>query len=158
MDLWRWRVLSGDKDETALATRLDELFRRCRPGGSRWTNDQVSAEVKKINSNVRVSGAYLSALRTGKRTRPSPELLAALAKFFGVSPAYFFDPHRADHISQQLAVLDQMSQAGVRAVALRAIGLPTEALGAMATVLDQMRKAQGLPPVEEKAECYDSNS
>jgi transcriptional regulator with XRE-family HTH domain len=128
----------------------------------RWTNDQVAAEIKKINPKIRVGGAYLSALRTGARTRPSPELLAALAKFFGVSPAYFFDPHRASHISQQLAVLDQMSQAGVRAVALRAVGLPVETLGAMATVLDQMRKAQGLPPVteqdKEQAKGYGDNS
>jgi thiamine monophosphate synthase len=72
-----------------------------------------------------------------------------LAKFFGVSPAYFFDPDRAERVSQQLTALDQMSQAGVRAVALRAVGLPAESLGAMAAVLDQMRKAQGLPPVEE---------
>ncbi len=136
-------------DGAALAERLDELFRKSRPGGSRWTNDQVAAEIKKANPDIRVSGAYLSALRTGKRTRPSPELQVALAKFFGVSPAYFFDPDRAERVIQQLTVLDQMSQAGVRAVALRAVGLPAENLGAMAAVLDQMRKAQGLPPVEE---------
>jgi transcriptional regulator with XRE-family HTH domain len=136
-------------DGAALAERLDELFKKSRPKGLRWTNDQVAAEIKKSNPDIRVSGAYLSALRTGKRTRPSPELQVALAKFFGVSPAYFFDPDRAERVSQQLTALDQMSQAGVRAVALRAVGLPAESLGAMAAVLDQMRKAQGLPPVEE---------
>jgi ESX-1-secreted protein regulator len=154
--------LSAGESEPTLAVRLDELFRRSRPGGLRWTNDQIAAEVKEINPKIRVSGAYLSALRTGARTRPSPELLAALAKFFGVSPAYFFDPDRAGQISQQLAVLDQMSQAGVRAIALRAVGLPAETLGAMATVLDQMRKAQGLPPVteqvKERVKDYDDKS
>jgi transcriptional regulator with XRE-family HTH domain len=136
-------------DRTLLAKRLDELFQRGRPGGARWTNDEVATEIKKLDPNIRVSGAYLSALRTGKRTRPSPELQLALAKFFGVSPAYFFDPKRAEQISHQLATLDEMRQAGVRAIALRAVGLPAESIDAMTVILDQMRRLQGLPPVQE---------
>jgi transcriptional regulator with XRE-family HTH domain len=121
-----------------------------RPQGRPWTNDEVAAEIKKSAPTVKVSGAYLSAIRNGKRLQPSHDLLIALAKFFGVAPAYFFDPDGADRISRQLAALDELRQAGVRSIALRAIGLPTDSMDAVTAVLDQMRKLQGLPPVPEE--------
>src|SRR5690348_6230445 len=109
--------------ESVLAERLDHLFRNSRPGGRRWTNDEVAEELKTRNPKIRVSGAYLSALRTGKRLHPSPELQMALAEFFGVAPAYFFDRDHADRVSAQLAALEELNQAGVRGLALRAVGL-----------------------------------
>jgi transcriptional regulator with XRE-family HTH domain len=136
-------------DEPVLAERLNDLFQTSRPQGRSWTNDDVAAELKKANPGLRVSGAYLSALRTGKRGRPSPELLTALAKFFGVAPAYFFDRDYADQATRQLAMLDELNKAGVRSIALRAVGLPSESLEAVRAVLDQIRKSQGLPPVED---------
>jgi len=141
--------MAQDKGESALAERLDGLFRSSRPQGRTWTNDDVAAELKQSHPRLRVSGAYLSALRTGKRERPSPELLDALATFFGVSPAYFYDRDHADQTTRQLAMLDELHQAGVRSIALRAVGLPPESLDAVTAVLDQIRKLQGLPPVDD---------
>lgn len=138
--------MAQKKDEPVLAERLDGLFRSSRPRGRSWTNDEVATELKRAHPGLRVSGAYLSALRTGKRERPSRELLEALAGFFGVTAAYFFDRDHADQVSRQLAMLDELHQAGVRSVALRAVGLPPESLQAVIAVLDQIRKLQGLPP------------
>ncbi len=139
--------MSAEPD--GLAERLDTLFRTSRPHGRRWTNDEVAANLKAANPTLRVSGAYLSAIRTGKRANPSPDLLQSLATFFGVSPAYFVDPDHADTTARQLAMLDELRQSGVRSIALRAVGLPEESLHAVAAVLDEIRKAQGLPPVGE---------
>ncbi|QUQ66638.1 helix-turn-helix domain-containing protein [Kutzneria sp. CA-103260] len=141
--------MAQDKGESVLAERLDGLFRSSRPRGRTWTNDEVATELKAVNPGLRVSGAYLSALRTGKRERPSRELLDALAAFFGVAPAYFYDRDHADQTSRQLAMLDELHQAGVRSIALRAVGLPPESLDAVTAVLDQIRKLQGLPPVDD---------
>ncbi len=135
-----------------LAARLNALFRTSRPGNRRWANDEVAEAIKKANPGIRVSGAYLSAIRTGKRTRPSPELQVALADFFGVSPAYFFDADYAKQANAELAALDELSQAGVRGVALRAIGLSQDNLGMIMAVLDQVRKQQGLPPAQDDDE------
>lgn len=140
----------SDERDSLLAHRLDDLFRLSRPAGRQWTNNEVASEIRKANPDIKVGGAYLSALRGGTRKNPSPALLAGLAKFFGVSPAYFFDSDQADRVSQQLAALDEIRRAGVKSIALRAIGLPAESLDAMAAVLDQMRKLQGLPPVREE--------
>ncbi|MEU5693423.1 helix-turn-helix transcriptional regulator [Actinosynnema sp. NPDC020468] len=141
--------MPAEDSGSILAARLDTLFRTSRPGDRRWTNDEVAEEIKRDNPGLRVSGTYLSALRTGKRVRPSPELQVALARFFGVSPAYFIDPDYADRVDSQLAVLDEFRQAGVRAVALRSIGLPPESLEMITAVLDQIREQRGLPPVRE---------
>jgi hypothetical protein len=46
-------------------------------------------------------------------------------------------------------MLDELNKAGVRSIALRAVGLPSESLEAVRAVLDQIRKSQGLPPVED---------
>jgi transcriptional regulator with XRE-family HTH domain len=141
--------VDGSQPESPLAERLDHLFRNSHPQGRRWTNDEVAAAIKAKNPDIRVSGAYLSALRTGKRLRPSPEIQVQLAEFFGVSPAYFFDRNHAERVDAQLAALEGLSEARVRAVALRAVGLPAESLEAITAMLDQVRKLQGLPPVEE---------
>lgn len=141
--------MAHDNGEFVLAEQLDSLFRSSRPQGRSWTNDEVAAELKKRTPGLRVSGAYLSALRTGKRERPSYDLLEALAKFFGVAPAYFFDRDHAERTTKQLAMLDEMHQAGVRSIALRAVGMPPESLAAVKTMLDQIRKLQGLPEVED---------
>lgn len=141
--------MSSVEGGPVLAERLDALFRTSRPGGRSWPNGEVATELKKTNPGLRVSGAYLSALRTGKRVHPSPDLLAALARFFGVSIAYFFDPDHADRVRSQLAALDELRQAGVRAVTLRAVGLPSESLEAITAILDELRRQQGLPPVKE---------
>ena len=141
--------MAQDNGESVLAERLDSLFRSSRPQGRSWTNQEVATELRKRNPALRVSGAYLSALRNGKRERPSYDLLEALAKFFGVAPAYFFDRDYADRTATQLAMLDELHQAGVRSIALRAVGLSPESLEPVRAVLDQIRKLQGLPDVDD---------
>ncbi|WP_116198527.1 helix-turn-helix domain-containing protein [Amycolatopsis circi] len=140
----------GDVRPT-LASRLDDLFRTVRPQGRHWTNAEVAAELKRASPELKAGAVYLSQLRTGKRTNPSQELLAALAKFFGVSVAYFFDDEVAGSVLSELAAVEAMRQAGVRAVAMRAAGMREENLQAITTIMDQYRKMQGLPPVTDEA-------
>ncbi|GGK13913.1 hypothetical protein GCM10010124_03100 [Pilimelia terevasa] len=139
--------MTTNEDRPALARRLDLLFRQARPDGRRWTNDEVARELKARHPSLRVTGAYLSALRTGRRTEPSSALLQALAAFFGVSPAYFVDEAHAERVAAQLAALEALKETGVRGVALRAAGLPQASLDTIVAVLDQIRRTHGLPPV-----------
>ncbi|MFI9504880.1 helix-turn-helix domain-containing protein [Nocardia sp. NPDC052566] len=142
-------IESGPERSASLAERIDLLFRLSRPAGRFWTNDEVAVEVKRIDPSVRASGAYLSALRNGKRTNPSQSLLSAVCRFFGVPDTYLTDQQAAGSISQQLAVLDTARRTGVHAIALRAVGLNDESLATVAAVLDHIRELQGLPPVDE---------
>jgi transcriptional regulator with XRE-family HTH domain len=141
--------MSEADERPPLAARLDALFRTARPRGKKWTNAEVAAELKAVSPDLKVGAVYLSQLRTGKRTNPSQELLAALARFFGVSVGYFFDEKIAESVLTELASIEAMRQAGVRAVAMRAAGLPEESLQAITAILDQYRQMQRLPPVTD---------
>lgn len=141
--------MSESDERPPLAARLDALFRTARPRGKKWTNAEVAAELKAVSPDLKVGAVYLSQLRTGKRTNPSQELLAALARFFGVSVGYFFDEKIAESVLTELASIEAMRQAGVRAVAMRAAGLPEESLQAITAILDQYRQMQRLPPVTD---------
>ncbi|MET9799541.1 helix-turn-helix domain-containing protein [Streptomyces sp. NPDC006368] len=139
--------MSETDDRPVLAVRLDNLFKTVRPKGKHWTNAEVAEELKRANPELRVGGVYLSQLRTGKRSNPSPDLLAALARFFGVSVAYFFDDEIAESVLSQVAAIEALREAGVRAVAMRAAGMKRENLQAITAIMDQYRQMQGLPPV-----------
>jgi ESX-1-secreted protein regulator len=141
--------VADNEHRPLLTERLNDLFTNVRPKGRHWTNAEAAAELKRISPELKVGAVYLSQLRTGKRTNPSPELLAALAKFFGVSVAYFFDEELADSVRAQLAVVEAMREVGVRAVAMRAAGMKEENLQAIAMIMDQYRQMQGLPPVAD---------
>src|SRR5208283_3075416 len=89
---------------------------------------------------------YLWQLRKGLRDNPTRNHLAALARFFGVSPAYFFDDDAAEVVDAQLSLLAAMRDASVRSVALRAAGLSVESLAAVQVVIDHARRLEGLEP------------
>ncbi|GAA1482163.1 hypothetical protein GCM10009624_26030 [Gordonia sinesedis] len=130
-----------------LAARLNSLIRRHSTEHGTLTNGQLAAALKADDPGLKVSGAYLSALRTGKRTRPSAELQVALARYFDVPVSYLVDP--AAGVDGRVPHLDQMDQLGVRSIALRAAGLDQESLSTVVAVLDHVRRLQGLPPVDD---------
>ncbi|MDA5281679.1 helix-turn-helix domain-containing protein [Streptomyces sp. NPDC054904] len=147
--------MSETDERPVLAVRLDNLFKTVRPKGKHWTNAEVADELKRVNPDLKAGGVYLSQLRTGKRANPSPDLLAALAKFFGVSVAYFFDDEVAESVLSEVAAIEALRQAGVRSVAMRAAGMKKENLQAITAIMDQYRQMQGLPPVTDPSEPAD---
>lgn len=109
-----------------LADRLNELFRTVhRPGSTElWNNETAAAEISRTGPTV--SAAYLSQLRTGKRSNPSARHLAALAGIFQVHIGSFFPPgvagfHAriggASPLAERLTtLLDGVSPAGVATI------------------------------------------
>ncbi|MGW7042544.1 helix-turn-helix domain-containing protein [Streptomyces avermitilis] len=131
----------------SLAERLDHLF-KTDPRGP-FTNDRVADALQEAGGPT-ASGTYLWQLRTGRRGNPTKNHLEALAKFFGVPVAYFFDDSIAEQVNTQLETLNRLKEAGVQSVALRAIGLSRESLDPVLALLDQVRRLEGLPPEPEQ--------
>ncbi|MFJ2578163.1 XRE family transcriptional regulator [Kitasatospora aureofaciens] len=88
------------------------------------------------------STTYLWQLRTGRRDNPTKRHLEALARFFRVPPAYFFDDEQSGRIAEELALLEALRDAGVREVALRAVTLSPEGLGTISDMIEAIARRE----------------
>ena len=127
-----------------LAAKLDRLFKVVHPPDrDEYTHEEVATALRERGGPT-ISATYLWQLRKGVRDNPTKKHLEALADFFGVSPAYFFDDEAAERIDAELQLLVAMRDASVRGVALRAAGLSPETLGAIKGVIERARRLEGL--------------
>ena len=132
------------KGRRTLAERVDHLFRTIHPGSrGEYTFEEVARNLK-ARGGPTVSATYLWQLRKGLRDNPTKRHLEALADFFGVPPAYFFDDAVSARIDAELDLLAAMRDASVRQIALRAAGLSPESLGAIAEMIERVRQLEGL--------------
>ncbi|GAA3434825.1 helix-turn-helix domain-containing protein [Kutzneria kofuensis] len=140
--------MADDIARGALATKVNHLFSVVRPAsGAEYTFDEV-AEAIRAQGGPTISATYLWQLRKGLRDNPTKRHLEALAGFFGVPPAYFFDDAEAERIDAELALLSALRDAPVRQIALRARGLSTKSLEAISDMVDRVRELEGLPDPE----------
>ncbi|MBL1090819.1 MULTISPECIES: helix-turn-helix domain-containing protein [Streptomyces] len=134
-----------------LAERLNHLFAHMHPPGAPYTNAYVAEEISagtEEYGGVRVTEQYLSMLRNGKRTNPSPELLRALAKFFAVPVGYLLgdlSQPQVARVEEEVRFLAAMRDQRVRAIALRSVGLPPEVQDSLTTIISQFRQQMNLP-------------
>ncbi len=129
----------------ALAARVDHLFRTVRASdGGEYTFEEV-AEAIKARGGPTISASYVWQLRKGQRDNPTKRHLEALAEFFGVPPAYFFDDAAAARIDAELALLTALRNTPVRQIALRATGLSEKSLATIADMVERVRELEGLP-------------
>ncbi|MEV0276990.1 helix-turn-helix transcriptional regulator [Streptomyces sp. NPDC050610] len=157
-------AVGGDRSagagESPLAERLNYLFASMHPPGAPYTNGHVADRISTGTDEyggVSVTEQYLSMLRNGRRANPSPDLLRALAKFFGVPVGYLLgdlSPSQAERVEEEVRFLTAMRDQRVRAIALRSVGLPPEVQDSLTTIIGQFRRQMNLPadPPETGAE------
>ncbi|GII83792.1 secretion protein EspR [Sphaerisporangium siamense] len=128
-----------------LAEQLDHLFRSVRqPDGTTYSYEQAAREITRRGTPV--SHTTLWKLRTGRTDDLSVSHLVAIADFFGVEPAYFFDDAYAAQANVRLELLPAMKDAGVRRIAMRAAGLSHSSIENIANMIAHLRTLEGLPP------------
>jgi transcriptional regulator with XRE-family HTH domain len=136
-------------EHRTLADKLEYLFRTVRePGRREYTNEEVAAAVAR-DQGVTISASYIWYLRTGQRDNPTFKHLNALARFFGVPPAYFFDEDTSARVEAELGLLTAMKDTGVRDIALRAAGLSPKSLDTINDIINHVRDLEGLPPYQD---------
>lgn len=98
-----------DTVNRSLADKLNHLFASVKPqGGQEYSNEHVASEISA--TGITISQSYIWQLRKGKKDNPTIKHLQALAEFFGVPVAYFFDDDVADRIDHQLEQLQAEQQ------------------------------------------------
>jgi transcriptional regulator with XRE-family HTH domain len=136
-------VTDGDtKPPTTLADKINKLFTIIRtPDGAQHTNNEVAVACRETTGES-FSATYLWQLRTGRRENPTKRHLEALATFFDVPVAYFFDDNQGKQIQAELELLAALRNAEVCNVALRAANLSPEGLGMVKDIIDTIVKRE----------------
>lgn len=138
-----------------LAEKLDHLFRTVHPRGRGPYGYAEVAKALEERGGPTVSATYIWQLRTGARANPTKRHLEALADFFGVSPAYFFDDAEAARIDARLLLLATLRDSGARQIAARLPGLSDTSIEVLADMVTHLRQLEGLtdqPPEQAPAE------
>lgn len=93
-----------EQDHGSLADKLNRLFATVKPVGDReYSNEYVASAIGA--RGITLSQSYIWQLRKGKKTNPTLKHLQALADFFGVPAAYFFDDDVTRRVEGQLETL-----------------------------------------------------
>ena len=145
---------AGEKSTPALRTLADKvnwLIDRAHPAGrGSYSNNEIAALVKDATGED-VSYTTIWKLRNGQAQNPQKRLIEALAKTFGVPPAFFFDDYheQAGMLKEQVELLALVRDARISSAQLRAIlELSPEARQAIvslveATARDDPRRHRG---------------
>lgn len=138
---------------TSLSQKLDNLFRTVHPSErGEYTFEEVAEEIR-ARGGPTISATYIWQLRKGIRDNPTKKHLEALAGFFGVPPAYFFDNEAAARIDAELDLLVALRDGPVRELALRAFGLSADSLATIRSMVERVRELENLP--EHQGEAAD---
>jgi transcriptional regulator with XRE-family HTH domain len=137
-------VPAPEPEPTSLAAKIDKLFQVVRkPSREQYSHDEVARACREATGES-FSTTYLWQLRTGRRDNPTKRHLEALAQFFQVSPAYFFDDEQSAKIAEELELLGALRDAGVRNVALRAVTLSPAGLDTISDMIDAIARREAI--------------
>ena len=106
-----------------LADKVNWLIDRAHPAGrGSYSNNEIAALVKDATGED-VSYTTIWKLRNGQAQNPQKRLIEALAKTFGVPPAFFFDDYheQAGMLKEQVELLALVRDARISSAQLRAI-------------------------------------
>ncbi|ATL71160.1 helix-turn-helix domain-containing protein [Nocardia terpenica] len=88
-------------EDGGFAEKLNYLFTTVTPSeGLEYSNPHVASAISA--TGVPISQSYIWQLRTGRKDNPTLKHVQALANFFGVPAAFFFDDAVTDQVSQRL--------------------------------------------------------
>jgi transcriptional regulator with XRE-family HTH domain len=143
-------VPAPEPEPTSLAAKIDKLFQVVRkPNREQYSHDEVAKACREATGES-FSTTYLWQLRTGRRDNPTKRHLEALAQFFQVSPAYFFDDEQSARIAEELELLGALRDAGVRNVALRAVTLSPAGLDTINDMIDAIARREAIRDGESR--------
>lgn len=130
-------------ENSTLAARVDHLLATVHPSGrGPYSYDQIADGIR-AQGGPTISAQYLNQLHRGRRDNPTKQHLEALAKFFGVPVAYFFDDTQAALVDEEIALLSVIRDKEVKDLALRTLELSAEARRSVAAIIEELSQYEG---------------
>ncbi|MER7683126.1 helix-turn-helix domain-containing protein [Streptomyces sp. NPDC096934] len=136
------------------ADRLNMLFEDSPRFGHPVTQAEVADDL--TAGGWRMSRPYLSQLRRGLRTSPSPDVVAVLADYFGVDHDYFFRPAGSESTDAS-AVIDRLEQGPLRRLLSCVDGLSESSAGLVLDMAERLRRAEKCPAITAGDGCHQKN-
>lgn len=134
---------SGRQD--TVAARLSHLFETVHPKGRKpYTLEEAARGINEKAGRQVVSVSSLSRLKTGARTSPAFDTIAAIADWFGVPPGYFTSTDVAARVDSQLELAKTLQDTTVAAIAMRSAGLSERSLRAILAMVENARSLEDL--------------
>jgi len=129
-----------------LADKVNWLIDRAHPAGrGPYSNAEVIALIEKVTGE-QFSHTTIWKLRNGQAANPQMRLIEALARTFGVPPAFFFsdyDDEQAGLLREQVELLALVRDTGVTSAQLRALlELSPGARQAVADLIEHTARAE----------------
>jgi transcriptional regulator with XRE-family HTH domain len=114
----------GDPPLQTLADKVNWLIDSAHPAGrGPYSNAEVAALIEMVTGE-QYSHTTIWKLRNGQAANPQMRLIEALARTFGVPPAFFFsdyDDEQAGLLREQVELLALVRDAGVTSAQLRTL-------------------------------------
>lgn len=130
------------EEQGALAARIDHLIATVHPEGrGPYTYEEVADGIR-AQGGPTISAQYLNQLHRGRRDNPTKQHLEALATYFGVPVAYFFDEVQARLVDEEIALLKVIRDQEVKELALRTLELGPEARRSVAAIIEELGRYQ----------------
>lgn len=134
---------SGSGGDT-LAAKLDHLFTTVpNPATGRPYSHEDVATVLAAAGGPTISATYIWQLRRGQRVNPRMSHLEALARHFGVDPAYFFPGDLTAEVRDRTETVAALRDSRALGIARAAAGLGHGSLDVVATVVAHLRNLEG---------------
>lgn len=131
---------SRKTEPTSLAEKINRLFETMHPAGrGPLTNDEVADAIRTRNGPT-ISGQYLWQLRKGRRDNPTRQHIQALAEYFNVPVAYFFDDDLANTYNADMDLIAALRDDDIREIATRAAKLSPAGRRAILTLIDSTQQ------------------
>jgi transcriptional regulator with XRE-family HTH domain len=115
---------SGDEAPRTLGEKVNWLIEKAQPAGrGPLSNQDVSFLVARATGEE-ISPTTILKLRKGQSTNPQMRVIGALARTFGVPPAFFFDEYDETAlglVQDQVEMLTLVRSAGITSGQLRAV-------------------------------------
>jgi ESX-1-secreted protein regulator len=132
-----------------LADKVNWLIDRAHPPGRGPYSLQELCDLIERATGEKISYTTIWKLRNGQSQNPQKRLIEALAKTFGVPPAFFFDdydPQAVGLLQEQVEMLALIRDSGITAVQLRAIAaLPDDARQAVVRLIEATARTESRP-------------
>lgn len=128
-----------------LAEKINRLFETMHPAGRGALSNEEVADAIRAQGGPTISGQYLWQLRKGKRDNPTCQHIQALAQYFRVPVAYFFDDDIAGAYDADMDLIAAVRDPDVREIAVQAAGLTPAGRRAVLALIDSTRQLTGQP-------------